>query len=71
MNSKRFLGETSREYVEFYDDGEHNHRWRMVAGNNEIVGASTEAFFSQHGAMTNFQLMLRIGNSIAAANHIP
>ncbi len=39
--------------ITFYQDSTDLWRWRVVASNNEIVGASSESFTSEAGARRN------------------
>ena len=39
--------------VEFYEDSEVQHRWRIKADNGEIVAASSEGFTSKSNAVNN------------------
>lgn len=48
--------------LEFYQAGD-GWRWRLTAGNNEIVGASSEAFSSEPAAINNFLLLITMGNA--------
>lgn len=38
---------------ELYEDAVSEHRWRVVAGNGEIIGASTEGYVHQDDAVRN------------------
>jgi hypothetical protein len=46
----------------FYE-GKDGWRWRLTAGNNEIVGAASEAFSSEPAAVNNFLLLITMGNA--------
>ena len=48
--------------LEFYEAGD-GWRWRLTAANNEIVGASSEAFTSKPAAVNNFLLLITMGNA--------
>jgi uncharacterized protein YegP (UPF0339 family) len=48
---------TNRNRWEFYKDNKGEHRWRKIAANNEVVGASSEGFKSLQGAKKNARLM--------------
>ncbi len=47
--------------LEFYEAND-GWRWRLTAANNEIVGASSEAFTSKPAAVNNFLLLITMGN---------
>lgn len=38
---------------EIYEDAVGEHRWRVTAGNNEIIGASTEGYVNAEDATRN------------------
>ena len=38
---------------ELYEDAVAEHRWRVVAGNGEIIGASTEGYVHADDAVRN------------------
>lgn len=38
---------------ELYEDAVGEHRWRMTAGNGEIIGASTEGYVAADDAVRN------------------
>lgn len=38
---------------ELYEDAVGEHRWRVVAGNGEIIGASTEGYVNEDDAVRN------------------
>ena len=48
--------------LEFYQAND-GWRWRLTAANNEIVGASSEAFSSEPAAINNFLLLITMGNA--------
>lgn len=48
--------------LEFYE-GKDGWRWRLTAGNHEIVGAATEPFSSESAAINNFLLLITMGNA--------
>lgn len=48
--------------LEFYES-DNGWRWRLTAKNNEIVGASSEAFSSKPAAVNNFLLLIQMGNA--------
>lgn len=41
----------------YYKDKRGKHRWRLVGGNHEIVGASTQGFASRQKARENAKLV--------------
>jgi len=48
----------------FYPDRKGGWRWKIQAGNNEIIDASSEAFQSEAGARENYE---RAGHDLADA----
>ena len=42
--------------TKFYKDDSGEYRWQTKASNGEVVGASTEGFSGQPGALDNFFL---------------
>lgn len=40
-----------------YIDEKNEFRWRIVAGNNEIIGASSEGFSSRQASLNNLALL--------------
>ncbi len=54
------------EYVEFYEDKARKFRWRVVAANGEVVGASSESFYDKQNALDNLKLTLRIATEALA-----
>jgi uncharacterized protein YegP (UPF0339 family) len=52
------------DYSTFYPDKRGGWRWKIQAGNNEIVDASSEAFVSEAGARENYE---RAGHDLADA----
>ena len=49
--------------LEFYQDKAGEWRWKLVATNGEIVGASSEGFSSKTAAVNNFLLVMTMGNA--------
>lgn len=43
--------------LEFYSDKRNEHRWRVVAANNKIVGASSESFKNAKDCVRNYKLV--------------
>jgi len=41
---------------EFYQDSAKEWRWRIIAGNNKVVGASSEGFSSRQAAVKNARM---------------
>ncbi len=41
--------------LEFYTDKAGQHRWRWLANNGEIIGASSEGYSSEAAARQNFE----------------
>ena len=58
------------QHIEFYQDSAKEHRWRVVAANNEIVGASSEGFHSEQGAVNNARLTSQLIMRILTANEL-
>ena len=56
----------NREYIEFYGDAASEYRWRVVGGNNEKVGASSEGFNAKQNAVDNLKLVVRIATEALA-----
>ena len=48
--------------IEFYTDTQGEWRWRIVAENGEIIGASSEGFASKRNASDNLD---RLANALA------
>jgi len=48
---------TPTQELTFYEDNAGEQRWRLVATNGEIVGASSEGFISEPGARDNAKLV--------------
>lgn len=53
---------TKKNPLEFYE-AKDGWRWRLVAGNHEIVGAASEAFSSEAACINNFLLLITMGNA--------
>jgi uncharacterized protein YegP (UPF0339 family) len=49
----------ARAKFEIYEDAVGEHRWRVTAGNGEIIGASTEGYVNVEDCVRN-ALMLGI-----------
>ncbi len=49
------VGEASdmKDRWEIYKDAKNEWRWRRIAGNNRIVGASTEGYKNRHDCVAN------------------
>lgn len=45
--------------TDFYTDANGEWRWRVVAENGEIVGASSEGFSDKRGARRNLSALAR------------
>lgn len=43
--------------VEFYEDKAGKHRWRVIAANEEIVGASSQGFSDPRDATLNLEML--------------
>lgn len=52
------------DYTTFYPDKKGGWRWKIQAGNNEIVDTSSEAFQSEAGARENYE---RAGHDLESA----
>ena len=48
---------TPTQELTFYEDNGGEHRWRLVAANGEVTGASSEGFASEPGARDNAKLV--------------
>ena len=57
---------TNSEYIEFYEDSANEYRWRVISGNNEKVGASSEGFNTKQGAVDNLKLTVQIATKALA-----
>jgi uncharacterized protein YegP (UPF0339 family) len=49
-----------RGTVEFYEDKRGDHRWRLKAGNGEILCCCGQGFSSRKTAEDNFELTRRL-----------
>lgn len=54
---KKTLKLFSKPKIEVYIDRAFEWRWRIVAGNNEPIGASSEGFDSKQGCLNNLKLV--------------
>jgi len=43
--------------LQLYKDRDHKYRWRLVAGNGKIIGASSQGFTQKGGCKRNYQLV--------------
>lgn len=55
----------NQSYIEYYEDNANEHRWKVVAANGEIVGASSEGFKTQRNAIKNFRTFVKLAHSLA------
>lgn len=60
------MADEEKKPLEFYQGKDDQWYWRLTAANNEIVGASSEAFSSQPAAVNNFLLLITMGNAEVA-----
>jgi len=46
-----------------YQDNAGHWRWRLVAGNNQIIASSGEAFYSRENAHRSAQLVQQVAST--------
>ncbi len=51
--------------IEFFQDKAKEYRWRVIARNGEIIGASSEGFTTFHNAKKNLGLLVLSVQEIA------